>query len=94
MAPRLLLSIRHGPRTALERGRNQERHMIAARATNVIEIIRREYQEMPDLRLTPAQAARLWHLEAALARAILDGLVQSGFLRVTPEGRYGRISAY
>jgi hypothetical protein len=68
--------------------------MTAMHATTLSDIIRGEYREMPDMRLTAAQAARLWQLEAALATAILDGLVQSGFLRVTPQGQYGRIDVY
>ena len=47
---------------------------------DVVERIRGEFNEMPGLRLTPEQAARLWGLERAACRAILDHLVASSFL--------------
>jgi hypothetical protein len=42
--------------------------------------VRGEYLEMPGLRLTPAQAARLWGLEPAVCDAILMSLCDNGFL--------------
>ena len=42
--------------------------------------VRGEYLEMPGLRLTPAQAARLWGVEPAICEAILTTLCASGFL--------------
>lgn len=50
---------------------------------------RSEYLEMPGLRLTPAQAARLWGLEPDLARTLLKGLVEASFLVRTSNGAYG-----
>lgn len=50
--------------------------------------IRGEYQEMPGLRLTFAQACRLWHLDAPTCHAVLEQLVDDRFLRRTPEGAY------
>jgi hypothetical protein len=32
----------------------------------LVQRVESEFREMPGLRLTPAQAARLWHLDAAL----------------------------
>ncbi len=56
----------------------------------IIERIRGEYLEMPGLRLTVAQAERLCGVEQTLCRAVLDALVDAGFLVVTPTGVYGR----
>ena len=42
--------------------------------------IRGEYQEMPGLRLTVAQAARLFNLEVAHCAQVLDALVTDGAL--------------
>lgn len=41
---------------------------------------RAEFQEMPGMCLTPAQAARLWHLSPDEAQALLLELVRAGFL--------------
>jgi hypothetical protein len=47
-----------------------------------------EYREMPGLRLTLRQAARLWALDAVHCQALLDALVASGSLRRGPKGEY------
>jgi hypothetical protein len=47
-----------------------------------------EYDEMPGLSLTPAQAQRLWRLDEATCRATLNFLVHRKILAVTPRGRY------
>ena len=54
--------------------------------------VRSEFLEMPGLRLTPAQAARLWALDRSKSEQILNGLASSGFLARTPEGAYLRAS--
>jgi hypothetical protein len=54
---------------------------------SVIHRIRAEFREMPGLRLTPAQATRLWGLERDICSAIIDRLVASEFLRWTPTGK-------
>jgi hypothetical protein len=48
--------------------------------------VREEFKEMPGLRLTPAQATRLWGLESETCLAVIDMLVQAAFLRWTPAG--------
>lgn len=53
-----------------------------------IERIDSEYREMPGLRLTLAQAARLWGLQAPQCRALLGTLVERGRLVETPDGLY------
>jgi hypothetical protein len=52
----------------------------------VIQRIREEFREMPGLRLTPAQATRLWGLELDTCRAVIDALVADAYLRWTPAG--------
>jgi hypothetical protein len=51
-----------------------------------------EYLEMPGLRLTSAQAQRLWGLDAPSCSEALQMLVEAGFLRRTPAGQYARSS--
>jgi len=56
----------------------------------VIRRVREEFKEMPGLRLTPAQATRLWGLEVDTCRAVIDSLVASDFLRWTTAGAVTR----
>jgi hypothetical protein len=53
--------------------------------------VRSEFLEMPGLRLTTRQAARLWGLEPSTCEHVIDVLVQSAFLRRTPGGMVSRI---
>ena len=55
--------------------------------------IRGEFLEMPGLRLTPRQAARLWAVDHTTSERLLDHLAVSGFLARTHEGAYLRSSA-
>lgn len=48
--------------------------------------VRAEFIEMPGLRLTVAQATRLWGLEAAVCLAVIESLVRAKFLRWTVTG--------
>jgi len=52
--------------------------------------IRSEYLEMPDLRLTPAQVARLCGVECLPCQRALERLVQAKFLRIRSDGTYVR----
>ncbi len=54
--------------------------------------VRGEFLEMPGLRLTAAQAARLWALDRGTSQRILDALASAGFLSRTREGAYLRAS--
>ena len=42
--------------------------------------MRSDFFELPGLKLTVAQAARLWGLEAALCLSILEELIEHGLL--------------
>jgi len=50
--------------------------------------VRGEYCEMPGLRLTLAQACRLWQMEASTCERLLDQLVRERFLYKTNTGCY------
>ena len=52
--------------------------------------IREEFREMPGLRLTPAQATRLWGLEQDDCRQVIDALVAAEYLRWTETGAVTR----
>ena len=53
---------------------------------NVERRVREEFREMPGLRLTPAQATRLWGLERDTCAQVIDSLVAAEFLRWTAAG--------
>ena len=58
---------------------------------DIVSRVRREFLEMPGLRLTEPQARRLWTLEPSLCTAALTTLVDSGFLLQTPDGAFLRV---
>jgi hypothetical protein len=51
-----------------------------------------EYHEMPGLKLTEAQAQRLWGLDDRTCALVLTALVERQFLRRTLAGTYLRWS--
>jgi DNA-binding IclR family transcriptional regulator len=55
-----------------------------------LRIVRAEFLEMPGLRLTLAQACRLWGLPPDTTRALLAELVAEGLLRRTADGTFCR----
>jgi hypothetical protein len=50
--------------------------------------MRTEFDEMPGLCLTEAQAARLWNLDPPTARLALRMLIESGFLACNEHGKF------
>jgi hypothetical protein len=64
----------------------------AGSMTPLVNRVRSEFLEMPGLRLTSAQAARLWDLDRPTSERILDGLTLSGFLLRNRKGAYLRAS--
>ena len=54
--------------------------------------VRAEYDEMPGLSVTLAQARRLWNADAHCCEAVFSALTASGFLKLTTKGRYVRSS--
>ena len=53
--------------------------------------VRNEFNEMPGLRLTVCQAARLWGLDPPVCESVIDVLVRAAFLRWTAAGTVARI---
>jgi hypothetical protein len=49
-----------------------------------------DFLEMPGLKLTVAQAARLWSFDSALCTAVLSTLVERRFLVQTRSASYAR----
>jgi hypothetical protein len=47
----------------------------------LVDRVRGEFNEMPGLRLTRDQAARLWNMDTAACEEVLNRLVASSFLR-------------
>ncbi len=54
-------------------------------------LVQAEFREMPGLRLTHAQAERLWSLDAITCTHLLEHLVGTGFLIPLADGRYARV---
>jgi hypothetical protein len=59
---------------------------------DLVERIRAEFIEQPGLRLTEAQATRLWRLDTPTCQQVLHMLIDSDFLSRTHDGRYARRS--
>jgi hypothetical protein len=55
------------------------------------ERVRGEFNEMPGLQLTMAQAARLWGMDQKACRTVIEALVDAAFLRWTPAGTVVRM---
>lgn len=58
---------------------------------DVMRRVQGEFLEMPGLRLTEAQARRLWNLDAASCDALLGALVDAKFLFRTRDGAFMRV---
>jgi hypothetical protein len=58
---------------------------------DILRRVRGEFIEMPGLRLTEAQAVRLWGLDPAFCRKLLTVLVDAKFLFRTPSGAFMRV---
>jgi hypothetical protein len=52
----------------------------------LVERVRGEFIEMPGLRLTPAQAERLWNVDASTCQQVIELLVTAAFLRWSSGG--------
>jgi hypothetical protein len=55
---------------------------------DVMALMRMEFMEMPDMRLTLGQARRLWDLRSEVCETALAKLVQNGFLARLPDGSF------
>ena len=61
------------------------------RIDEVLQRIQGEFVEMPGLRLTAAQARRLWGLERDVCDGLLGALVDAKFLAQTRDGAFVRV---
>lgn len=59
---------------------------------SALTLIRMEYLEMPDMKLTERQARRLFNLPDELCASALERLVSTGFLTRTTDGAFLRRS--
>jgi len=59
----------------------------------LLQRVRSEFNEMPGLRLTPAQAARLLGLDHHSCQRIINTLVRTAFLRWTADGSVVRVES-
>ena len=79
-------------RFAIHQERTKEMNM-AAQPQPIDDVLRRvqgEYTEMPGLRLTTAQAQRLWGLDRSACDTLLGALVEAKFLFRTRDGAFVR----
>jgi hypothetical protein len=60
--------------------------------STVVDRVRAEFEEMPGMTLTVPQASRLFGLEEALCRRVVDQLVAAAYLRKTDSGTVSRIT--
>lgn len=56
--------------------------------------IRGEFTEMPGLRLTLAQACRLWQMDTADCESMLQTLITESFLACTKDGAFVALPTY
>ena len=76
------------PESQIARMTGKERDALAFEA--LVERVRSEFLEMPGLRLTLPQAARLWGLDLTACEAVVDALVRCEFLHRTASGSVAR----
>jgi Fic family protein len=57
---------------------------------DIVNRICSEFFEMPGLRLTRAQAQRLWGLDEPTTRQVLEELLEIHFLQQTADGKFLR----
>jgi hypothetical protein len=55
---------------------------------DVLELIRSEYREMPDLHLTPVQMQRMWGVGPQTCAEVVDALLAERAVRLTLAGAY------
>jgi DNA-binding IclR family transcriptional regulator len=64
--------------------------LFTGRIVDWLQVIRGEFDEAPDLRVTVEQAVELWNVDVSTVRTILETFVDVGFLRRSPDGVYSR----
>jgi Fic family protein len=54
----------------------------------IVQLIREEFEEAPDLRITAREAARFWGLDLQTCERVLTELLRAGFLALGADARY------
>jgi len=68
-------------------------HSHLATTDDVLRRVQGEFLEMPGLRVTEAQARRLWGLDPEACGALLGALVDANFLFKTRDGAFMRVES-
>lgn len=74
-------------------GPERPRSLAPAPTNELLGTLRREFEELPTLRLTTSQATRLWSLDRTTCQCALNMLVDAHFLARDQTGRYVRVQA-
>jgi hypothetical protein len=69
---------------------SEDRLVVVEIPDALLDRVRSEFVEMPDLNLTTGQAARLWGLDATMSARLLGRLEESGFLLRTRDKGFVR----
>jgi len=56
----------------------------------LVQRIREEFEDMPGVRFTVAEASRFWGLDEPTCGEVLAELFATGFLALDLDGRYGQ----
>jgi hypothetical protein len=59
---------------------------VDAATSDILRRVRAEFSEMPGLKLTTAQAQRLWAIDPPTCERVINSLTESGFLVRTRDG--------
>jgi hypothetical protein len=59
----------------------------------LVQRIREEFEDAPDLRMTISEAARFFALDLATCERVLTQLLRDGFLAMGVDQRYGLVAA-
>jgi DNA-binding IclR family transcriptional regulator len=54
----------------------------------LVQLIREEFEQAPDLRITVGEAARFWGLDLQTCERVLTELLRAGFLALGADARY------
>ncbi len=63
--------------------------MSSERIEIALQLLRSEYLATPDLLLTPGETSEILELDRGTSVTILQALEESGFLRLSHDGRFG-----
>ena len=88
--PDSVLPVLRGETTLVPRRYTRERRNVDSRV-RLEQRVLAEFREMPCMRLTAAQAGRLFGLRADVSERVIQTLMRDGRLRVDADGRYAPV---